>query len=54
MNIDSSAEQYHRLHEQLLVPDGAARSYRDDISVIVVHFHTPALVELAERDDEII
>ncbi|GMR51371.1 hypothetical protein PMAYCL1PPCAC_21566, partial [Pristionchus mayeri] len=32
------SEQYHRLHDQLQLPDGAARSYRDDISIMVVHF----------------
>ncbi|GMT27090.1 hypothetical protein PFISCL1PPCAC_18387 [Pristionchus fissidentatus] len=41
------SEQYHRLHDQLQLPDGAARSYRDDISIMVAHFDEAYLA----RDD---
>lgn len=32
-------KQYERLQESLQLPPGMARNYRDDITVIVVHFN---------------
>ncbi|CAJ0954872.1 unnamed protein product, partial [Mesorhabditis belari] len=36
--LGGTKEQYQRLNDILQVPPGMARSYRDDISVIVIHF----------------
>ncbi|KAL3110223.1 hypothetical protein niasHT_015826 [Heterodera trifolii] len=33
--------QYARLEESLMLPPGMARNYRDDITIMVVHFKTP-------------
>lgn len=42
--------QYARLEETLMLPPGMARNYRDDITVIVVHFNQQFLFESTDSD----
>ncbi|CAD5206653.1 unnamed protein product [Bursaphelenchus okinawaensis] len=44
-------QQYSRLQESLQLPPGMARNYRDDITVIVVHFSEDYLQINAESDE---
>ncbi|KIH49845.1 hypothetical protein ANCDUO_20079, partial [Ancylostoma duodenale] len=44
------SKQYERLIDILQVPPGRARNYRDDISVVVIHFNEKYL----EEDDEVV
>jgi pyruvate dehydrogenase phosphatase len=37
--------QYARLQESLEIPPGMARHYRDDITVVIVHFNEHFLIE---------
>ncbi|KHJ84175.1 hypothetical protein OESDEN_16115 [Oesophagostomum dentatum] len=39
------SKQYERLIDILQIPPGRARNYRDDISVIVIHFNDKYLAE---------
>jgi pyruvate dehydrogenase phosphatase len=43
-------KQYERLNEILQLPPGVARSYRDDITVIVIRFNEDFLASDAVRD----
>jgi pyruvate dehydrogenase phosphatase len=43
--------QYERLKESLQLPPGMARHYRDDITVIVIHFSESYLSSIAESED---
>ena len=43
--------QYERLKESLQLPPGMARHYRDDITVIVVHFNEEYLSSSTDSDD---
>uniref|UniRef100_A0AC34GWY1 Uncharacterized protein n=1 Tax=Panagrolaimus sp. ES5 TaxID=591445 RepID=A0AC34GWY1_9BILA len=43
--------QYERLKESLQLPPGMARHYRDDITVVVIHFNESYLSSNAESED---
>lgn len=43
-------KQYERLNEILQLPPGVARSYRDDITVIVISFNEEYLASNATDD----
>ncbi|KAK0425029.1 hypothetical protein QR680_008993 [Steinernema hermaphroditum] len=43
--------QYERLRDSLQLPPGMARSHRDDITVIVIHFNDEYLSNPPERSD---
>ncbi|CAD5209657.1 unnamed protein product [Bursaphelenchus xylophilus] len=44
-------QQYSRLQDSLQLPPGMARNYRDDITVIVVHFNDAYLQVNADADE---
>ncbi|KAI6241169.1 [Pyruvate dehydrogenase [acetyl-transferring]]-phosphatase 1, mitochondrial [Aphelenchoides fujianensis] len=43
-------KQYERLQESLQLPPGMARNWRDDISIIVVHFNSEYIAEAAAQE----
>uniref|UniRef100_A0A914CCN0 PPM-type phosphatase domain-containing protein n=1 Tax=Acrobeloides nanus TaxID=290746 RepID=A0A914CCN0_9BILA len=51
--VGETSLQYEKLHESLSLAPGMARHYRDDVTVIVVHFNEEYLTKNASGDDVI-